>query len=67
MVGRFAEVRIELTAARAPEPLVRRFAALQQEHPVVRIEAINQGRDAIRHGDDTGRETSKFTNDKTSY
>ena len=46
-IRRFALVRVELSAARAPEPEIRLLRAFQQQHFVALIKTIKKRGDAV--------------------
>jgi len=59
-VRRFAEIGPELSPGRAPQAAIRLPRAFEQQHLVVIVEAIKQGRDSVRqrHAREWNREST---------
>lgn len=49
-VRRFAGSRIELSAARTPEPTIGLLRPFEKEHAVLLVEAVEERRDVVRQG-----------------
>ena len=47
-VGRFACIRVEFPAARAPQAQVRLLRPFEKQHLIALVEAIQQGRQLVR-------------------